>query len=220
MMTNRTFVRWATSALLTLGLILVAVAPASAAWKYEPIKWRHGNAGALGFSVPQPNLYSDTTFISAAPARADTTTAWSMLDSEPFPGVENGATATTADTIAAGYVVIAGDSTVASTVDFTNTTVTIQVNYGVNSTGWQTIQSATSPLATAGTKALLVPMYQRLGAITTDLGIDFKHPGDIFAPQVRAIVTWGTAAAVPSARVYVKKWVGRNVIQRDAPKNQ
>jgi hypothetical protein len=49
-------------------------------------------------------------------------------------------------------------------------------------------------------------VFQRLASITTDLGIDLTMPGTCFAPQMRALVTWGASSAVPSARVYVKKF--------------
>lgn len=193
-----------------LAMVFVAVLAGSAfasnaVWRtgaVGTVKWRHAGAGALGFSQPAAG-FSDTTYVSAAPARADTTTEWSMEDVMPVGVDEFGSAA--ADSLTPAYFIIQADSSVASSVNFKNTTVTFQVNYGLSTTGWQTVYSALSPLATDGVKTLIVPIFQRLAAITTDVGIDFKHPGDIFAPRVRAIVTWGTSAAVPSATVRIKK---------------
>ena len=172
------------SALALTALALVSfTATANAGWSYESVKWRHLGRGALGFSENGTARICDTLYVSAAPARVDTTAAWSMLDCDNLFATEQGQTATTADSLAPAYVVIQADSSVASSVNFKNTTVTIQVNYGTSSAGWQTLHSALSPLATDGTKTLIVPVFQRLLSITTDLGIDLTMPGSCFAPQ-------------------------------------
>lgn len=199
-----------TGALLGALLLTVAFASSSqAAWKMElgangGPKWHHTGRGDLGFAEYGTTRSSDTLYVSAAPARADTTTEWTMLDVDPIGYVEQGSAA--ADSVASAYFVIQGDSTVASSINFKNTTVTLQVNYGQNNAGWGTVRSALSPLATDGAKTLIVPIWDRLAAITTDLGIDLAHPFDSHAPRMRAIVTWGTAAAVPSAICGVKKF--------------
>lgn len=199
-----------TGALMGALLILTAFAGVSeASWDYQigengGPKWRHFGRGDIGFSENGSLRYSDTLYVSAAPARVDTTTEWSMLDVDAIGYIEQGSAA--ADSIASAYFVIQGDSTVASTVSFKNTTVTLQVNYGRNNAGWVTVRSALSTLATDGTKTLIVPIWDRLAAITTDLGIDLAHPFDSHAPRMRALVTWGTSAAVPSAIVGIKKF--------------
>jgi len=208
--------RWLSPALFVLSLLAFA-APAFAGWKLDDkVKWRHFGRGDIGFSengfatatsTPISPRGSDTLWVSAAPARVDTTSEWSMLDCDTEPLTTQGAN--TADSLAAAYFIIAADSNVASTVNFKNTTVTFQVNYGFNAGNWQTIfGAAISTLPTDGTKTLIVPIFRRLAAITTDLGIDLGHPGDAFAPRMRALVTWGTAAAAPQCRIRIKKWAG------------
>lgn len=212
-MRNRNLARLCTVALLILAALTSLPSRSDAGWSYEGVRWRMLGRGAIGFGQgSSPPGGTDTTYVSGAPARSDTTTSWNMLDCEHLPLETQGANA--ADSVASAYVVVVGDSSVASSINFKNTTVTLQVNYAQSSTGWQTIYSALSPLATDGTKALIVPIFSRLAAITTDLGIDYTHPGDSFAPAMRAIVTWGTAAAVPSARVYIKKYSGVQQIGR------
>ena len=211
-MRNRNLARLCTVALLTLAAIGAVSWPAQAAWKIEDVKWRFYGRGNIGFGENGTLRYTDTTFVSAAPARVDTTTAWTMLDCDNMPLTTQGANA--ADSLAAGYLIIVADSTVASSVNFKNTTVTIQVNYGFNSAAWQNFAAAYSPLATDGTKALIVPLFERLAAITTDVGIDYLHPHDIFAPQMRALVTWGTAAAAPMSRIRIKKFITSQTVTR------
>lgn len=204
-MLNRLTARWLVPALLSIAALLCFSTPADAAWKLENVKWRMNGRQAIGFGAPD-GRGTDTTYVSAAPARADTTTEWSMIDAEPY-AFGNGIP-TTADSVFAGHVIVAGDSAVASTVDFTGTTVTLQVNYGDRAGGWQNFASAISPLPTAGTKSVFIPLLARNVSITADIGPDYLSPGQIFAPRLRAIVTWGTSAAVPSARVRVRKWIG------------
>ncbi|HXJ68250.1 MAG TPA: hypothetical protein VNM39_05045, partial [Verrucomicrobiae bacterium] len=148
-MLNRLVRRWLLPA---LALLFVGLAlPAHAAWNYEPLKWRHFGRGDLGFSegsvVPRG---SDTTYVSAAAARVDTTTEWNMLDAEPQTPTSIGGTA--ADSSQIGAVIVCGDSTVASTFTWAATTVTIQVNYGQQNTGWTTVGAAISPLGTTTQK--------------------------------------------------------------------
>lgn len=196
-------------ALLTLTALVTFSSPSEAAWKWEygangGPKWHHTGRGDLGFSENGTTRSSDTLYVSAAPARADTTTEWTMLDVDAIGYIEQGSA--TADSVASAYFVIQSDSTTASTVNFKNTTVTLQVNYGQNIGGWSTVRSALSPLATDGAKILIVPIWDRLAAITTDLGIDLAHPFDSHAPRMRAIVTWGTSAAAPSSAIGIKKF--------------
>jgi hypothetical protein len=199
--------RWLIPALAALSITLGAL-PAKAAWTYEPVKWRRQNnatgynGGVYGIPTTVP---FDTTYASAAAARVDTTAEWNMLDAEP-PAAVSGS-ATTADSTQVAAVVVAGDSTVASTFAWAATTVTVQVNYGQSNTGWTTVGAAISPLGTTTQKAILAPLF------TTPVGTahigstTFNAAFNIFAPRCRALVTWGTAAAVPMARVYVRKWV-------------
>ncbi len=208
-MLNRTLTRWLLPALL----MLVAV-PAFAAWNYEAVKWRHFGRGDLGFSEGSVTPRgSDTLYVSAAAARVDTTTAWNMLDAEPSPTGTISIGGATADSTQVGAVIVVGDSAVASTFAWGATTMQLQVNYGANSTGWTSVGSTISPLATTTQKSIVFPIWN-LPVATAHLGsTTFNATYNVFAPNVRALITWGTAAAVPQARVYVRKWIGTGVIQ-------
>lgn len=133
-----------------------------------------------------------------------------MMDSEPQSPTSIGGTA--ADSSQIGAVIVCGDSTVASTFTWAATTVTIQVNYGQSNTGWTTVGAAISPLGTTTQKAIIAPMIA-LPVGTAHIGsTTFNAAYNFFAPRVRALVTWGTAAAVPMARVYVRKWVAAGAV--------
>jgi len=205
------FLRWLAPALFVLVGFIGLVPSAHAAWTYEPLKWRHFGRGDLGFSEGSVTPRgSDTTYVSAAAARVDTTTEWNMMETEPQTPTSIGGTA--ADSSQIGAVIVTGDSAVASTFTWAATTITIQVNYGSQNTGWTTVGAAISPLGTTTQKAIIAPMIPcpvgtaHLGSTT------FNAAYNYYAPRCRALVTWGTAAAVPSARVYVRKWIGSSVV--------
>ena len=214
---NRNLTRWLMPALFALSTVLAAM-PAHAAWSYDPVKWhRQNNATAYNggvYGIP-PCLCGqfDTTFVSAAASRVDTTGSWSMLDAEPSPLGSVSLGATTVDSTQTGAVVIAGDSTVASTFAWGATAIQLQVNYGSNAAGWTSYGPSISPLPTTTQKAAYFPILQYPVA-TAHLGSTTNyHTYGMFAPAMRAIVTWGAAAAVPSARVFVRKWIGTGVVQ-------
>ena len=221
-MQHRTL-RWLAPALLALAFVVGLVGSASAAWNYESVKWRRQN-NATGYNggvygIP-PNGVGllDTTYVSAAAARVDTTNAWNMLEAEPSPTGTISIGGATADSSQVGAVIVSGDSSVASTFAWGATTMQLQVNYGSNSTGWTSVGGTISPLATTTQKAIVFPIWN-LPVATAHLGsTTFNASYNVFAPAVRAIITWGTAAAVPSARVYVRKWLGTGVI--NAPREQ
>lgn len=217
----RTRWRWLSPALLVASLAAWA-GSAHAGWTLDDkVRWRHFGRGDIGFSEagfatslsnPVTPRGSDTMYVCAAPARVDTTTEFSLLDCDAQPTTSQGATAV--DSLVGAWFIIVADSNVASTVNFKNTTVTFQVNYGGNAGNWQTVFSAVSTLATDGTKNLIVPIWRRLAAVSTDLGIDYTYPDAIMAPRVRALVTWGTSSAAPQCRIRIKKWATGPVIQR------
>jgi hypothetical protein len=208
----RTRIRWPLAA-ASLGLMLLTFAGmASAAWNYESVKWHHysTNPGA-GSGVG--SFVADTTWIPALAARTDTTGAWNMLEAEPSPMGTISIGGATADSTQVGALIISADSTVASTLAWGATTVQFQVNYGSSISGWTSVGGTISPLPTTTQKAAIFPMWQ-LPVATAHLGsTNFNATYNIFAPAVRGIVTWGSGAAVPSARVYVRKWLGTGVIQ-------
>ena len=204
--------RWMLSALALVTLALAV--PAHAAWNYESVKWHFQGRQAIGLAG-QPGFggVGDTTWLSAAPSRSDTSGSWNMLDAEPSPTGTISIGGATADSTQVGAFIIAADSTVASTLAWLATTVQFQVNYGSNSTGWTNVGSTISPLGTTTQKALIFPMWQ-LPVTTAHLGSTaFNATYNIFAPNVRAIVAWPASAAVPMARCYVRKWIGTGVIQ-------
>src|SRR5437879_4124661 len=84
-MQHRTL-RWLAPALVGLALLVGSVVPASAAWNYEPVKWHHYSSARPGpFSFAGSFFVDDTTWVSAGAAKADTTAAWNMLETEPSP---------------------------------------------------------------------------------------------------------------------------------------
>jgi hypothetical protein len=220
-MLNRIKARWLTPALLVVAAFVGFAPSAKATWSYEQLRWRHFGRGDIGFSengpvTPTSNPVSprgsDTLYVSGAAARVDTSTAFNMLDSEPSPTGAVSIGGSTADSSQVGAVILAADSTVLSTLAWAATICQFQVNYGQNSTGWTSVGSTISPLGTTTQKALVFPMWQ-LPVTTAHLGsTTFNSTYNIFAPQVRVLITWGTAAAVPSARLYVRKWVGTGSI--------
>ena len=196
--------------------VLALTAPALAAWNYESVMWQRSNnaTGTKGgvYGIP-PRVPFDTLYVTGAAARIDTTAAWNMLDSEPSPTGTISIGGATADSSQVGAFIIAADSSVASTLAWAATTVQFQVNYGLNASGWTSVGSTISPLGTTTQKALIFPMWN-LPVATAHLGsTSFNATYNIFAPQVRAIVTWGAAAAAPQSRAFVRKWLGTGVVQ-------
>lgn len=205
--------RWMLSALAVVTIALAV--PAHAAWNYESVKWHFQGRQAIGLLGVAG--IGDTTFLSAAPSRSDTSAAWNMLEAEPSPTGTISIGGATADSSQAGAFIISADSSVASTLAWLATTVQFQVNYGTSSTGWTSVGSTISPLGTTTQKALIFPMWN-LPVATAHLGsTTFNATYNIFAPSVRAIVAWPASAAVPQARCYVRKWLGTGVVQ--APKS-
>lgn len=204
--------RWMLSALALVTLALAV--PAHAAWNYEQVKWHFQGRQVIGLAGPAGfGGVGDTTWLSAAPSRSDTTAAWSMLDAEPSPIGAVSLGASTVDSSQVGAVIIAADSSVASTLAWLATTVQLQVNYGVNASGWTNYGPTISPLPTTTQKAAYFPILQ-FPVGTAHLGSTTNyHTYGIFAPSVRAIVAWPASVAVPMARVYVRKWIGTGIIQ-------
>lgn len=212
-MLNRLLRRWTLPALALL--FTFQALPVHAAWSLEPVKWRRQNnatgynGGVYGIPLTVP---FDTATVTAAASRVDTTAEWNMLDTEPS---SLGATigGSTADSTQLGAFIVCGDSTVASSFTWGATTCQFQVNYGTQSTGWTSVGSTISPLATTTQKAIIFPIWQ-LPVATAHLGSTaFNATYNIFAPRCRAIITWGASAAVPTARAYVRKWIGTGYIQ-------
>ena len=217
---QHTLKRWLMPALMALAFaVTLAPAPVKAAWTYDPVLWRRQN-NAVGYNggtygIPANGVgFKDTLFVSAAAARLDTTNSWSMLDAEVSPIGAVSLGATTVDSSVVATVIVAGDSTVASAFVWAATTIQLQVNYGSNASGWTSYGPSISPLPTTTQKAAYFPVFQ-FPVATAHLGSTTNyHTYGQYAPAMRAIVTWGTAAAVPSARVYVRKWIGNSTINK------
>jgi hypothetical protein len=218
------FLRWLAPALCAL-VGFVGFAPsAHAAWTMEALKWKRWTPVAVPYSYGGHVFTQDTTWVSGTTTSGltDTTSSWSMLDADVMPASDYGTVATTGDSTIAGYFIVTADSNVASTVIFKATTVQFQVNYGTNNGGWQTFSAAAYPIAPDdGVKVICVPLLSRFLSITNDLGpttgAALSQPNTIFAPNVRAIVSWGASnTAVPMARCYVKKYIKNINVQRSS----
>lgn len=185
---------------LLAAIALVVTAPLAHARWSEPqdISWWRARSNTVqGF----PNR-ADTLYTPIAASKADTSAAFNLLDSD-LPGIwALGKSA--ADSTQVGWLVILGDSTVTNTVNFKATTCAIQVNWGASSIGWTTAVTYTSA-QTDGTKFWAIPLFASLGALT-DYGIDAAQVGYLFAPSLRVIVTGGSSATVPMARIRLIKY--------------
>jgi hypothetical protein len=218
-MLNRIMARWLMPALLVIVALSAFSPPADAAWtitKRGDINWRHRGAGAIGFGQPASG-FSDTSSVSAAPARLDTTTEWSMLNCDNMTVGAQGTV--TEDSLAPAYFILQADSSVASSVAYTTTAIQFQVNYGSSDVGWVSTNGTAYPHNfTNLAKIVHQPIWSRVsGLLDKDAmaeagGATTGATPGIFAPRMRAIVTWGTAAAVPTCRIFVKKWVTEQAI--------
>lgn len=190
-------------------LTTALVATANAAWVYQPVKWTHPGLTSSQDGTLFANhkgFVRDTTWLPMAAAKVDTTAEFSLSDAELIGPAEYGRTSTTADTLVGAWVLLVADSNVASSVNWKNTTVTLQVNYG-SGAGWQTAPTLTVTM-TDGQKVLPIPLVASVPALTNDIPVDLTTPVLAFgAPRYRAIVTGGTSVAAPMTRVYVKKFI-------------
>jgi hypothetical protein len=205
------FLRWLAPALCAL-VGFVGFAPsAHAAWTMEALKWKRWTPVAVPYSYGGHVFTADTNWVSGTTTGGlvDTTSAWSMLDCDIVNIGDAGEVAL--DSTLAATFIIAADSNVASTVIYKATTVKFQVNYGTNNGGWNDLTTAYGGLPTDAIKHLLIPIFAAARVVTADLGVDYNFPGGCFAPNMRAIVSWGASnTAVPMARCYVRKYI-RNI---------
>lgn len=207
--------RFARAALGALLLLSIFALPALAEWRLEPIKWTHPGLTSSGTSATanfKRGFVRDTTWLPAFASVADTSAEFSLMDCDPPPPAQFGTINTTIDSLPLAYVVVVADSSVASSAVW-DATVALQLNYGKGA-NW-TAGKIGSPLPTAGQGALFAPIWSRLPVVTADLPIDMSSPTLNQAPRCRVIVTGGTNVAVPSMRLYVRKWV-QSTAERDA----
>src|SRR5690349_14708580 len=142
--------RFAVTALAALALLSAFLARPAAAyqggnyWVHENINWLHqrtwntpagaasGSANVIGSSS------QDTTFLPMAASQPDTSGSFTLTDCMPFAANQLGRAGALSDSTVVAWIVIASDSTVASSVNFKNTTVALQLNLGQNSANWAT----------------------------------------------------------------------------------
>lgn len=208
--------RFALALLCVLG-VAASAGDALAYWKLQPVKWTHpGTTPHSDFTVVAGlrGWARDTLTIPMAAAKVDTSAEFSLLDCDMPTPIDYGRTATTGDSTAFAFVCLVADSGVASSVNWKNTTVALQVNYG-DGAGWQTgLSWATLP--TDGQKVNILPIWSSLSALTNDLPVDLTSPLGLVAPRARIIVTGGTAVAAPQTRIYVKKFYRNVTIDKGA----
>lgn len=202
-------------------LIAAITAPALAEFHMVPVKWTHPgvtsstNFGAVVLATHR-GYVRDTTWIPMAASRVDTTAEFSLLDCDPIPSFATGHTSTTQDTTLLAYVVLTSDSTAASSVDWDQSTVAMQVNYGDRIGGWETAFTFHGSLDwVSGQKSVRVPIAAGVTTNTTDSFADYNASLANVAPRCRLIVTGSAAVAAPSARVFVMKWNATS-IEKDA----
>ena len=203
-------------AFATAALALLSAFLALPALAYQGgVYWVHENEGWLhqrtwntpaGANSGSPNVIGsssqDTTFLPMAASQPDTSGAFTLTDCMPFAANQLGRAGALSDSTVVAWIVIASDSTVASSVNFKNTTVALQLNMGSNSANWATAITY-SPLETDGTKFIRIPIsMQGKGNF---FGIDYAQTGGLIGENCRLIVTGGTAVAAPMCRVYLLK---------------
>lgn len=207
------FTRWLALALVVLASVLGFVGQAHAAWRMEDLPFRMLGRQAIGFSARNTMIGGvDTLFVAAAPARADTSMEFSLLDCENLSTAQYGVTTT--DSVACAYIVIQADSNVASTITFKATTVTLQVNYGDSPAGWTPATGAFSALPADNAKSFSVPIFENA---TFGQAVLVGSRSLVFAPRARVIVTWGASAVAPQSRLFIKKNAGMQQINRAGP---
>ena len=191
---------------LAMLLVTAFAATAHADWNTVPVMWKHWGlteSNAATFSGLR-GWMRDTTYIPMAAAKVDTSAAFSLEDVDMITNLDFGRTATTGDSVASAYVVLVADSSVASSVNWKDTSVKLQVNYGQGA-GWQDAQSW-ALLMTDGQKVMPLPIWQATATITNDLPINLASPSLLYAPSCRVIVTGGTSVAAPQTRIFIRKY--------------
>lgn len=170
--------------------VIVATQAVAGRWVEQQIPWQRSNA--------TDGLYFQSIVTTGAAAKVDTTAAFSLNDAVPFP-LSLGWGGTTLDTVIVAKLVIYADSSVASSIDFGSTSVSIQANSGVNASGWQAARTVAT-LNTSGQKYIEVPIYASNNAVSKQLYIDRTGDFSLFGCQLRAIATLTGAGAVPAMK--------------------
>ena len=182
---------------LVLALALLTVSSAHAGWVSDQLNWVRSNS--------TDGLYFKSQVTTGAASKVDTTEAFSLDDAD-FPPIAVGLNGTTLDTVVVAKLVIYGDSTVASTINFKDASVSIQANAGSNSSGWQAARSVAT-LNTDGQKYIEIPIYASNNAVSKQLYIDRTGDYSLFGNSFRAILTEGsTGSAVPTMKVKLVKF--------------
>lgn len=189
-----------------LGALLCALAlvtltsPAFAGrWVEVQVPWERSNT--------TDGLYFNSVTTTGAAAKVDTTSKFSLSEAMPFP-LALGWGGTTLDTVVVAKLIIYGDSTVASTINFGSTAVAIHANAGVNASGWQSARTYSS-LNTDGQKYVEVPIYASNNAVSKQLYIDRTGDFSLFGVQLRAIVTQTGATAIPQMKCKLVYWTDK-----------
>lgn len=179
--------------LLTSALVSVASA---GRWVERQVPWQRSNT--------TDGLYFQSPTTTGAAAKVDTTSSFSLNDAQPFP-LSLGWGGTTLDTVVVAKLIIYADSSVASSIDFGSTSVSIQANSGVNASGWQAARTVAT-LNTAAQKYIEVPIYASNNAVSKQLYIDRTGDFSLFGNSLRAIVTQTGAGAIPQMKCKLVYW--------------
>lgn len=190
-----------TGALMGALLILTALASvAEARWIQVDVPWERSNT--------TDGLYSAQPKTTGAAAKVDTTSKFNLDYAMPFP-LALGWGGTTLDTVVVAKLVIYGDSTTASTINFKDASVVIQGSYGSAGTSWATVRTVAT-LNTDGVKFIEVPIYASNNAVSKQLYIDSTGDLSLFGRTLRAIITEGaTGSAVPAMKCKLVYWTDK-----------
>lgn len=182
---------------LVLALALLTVSSAHAGWVSDQLNWVRSNS--------TDGLYFKSQVTTGAASKVDTTESFTLDDAD-FPPIAVGLNGTTLDTVVVAKLIIYGDSTAASTINFKDASVSIQANAGSNSAGWQAARSVAT-LNTDGQKYIEIPIYASNNAVSKQLYIDRTGDFSLFGNSFRAILTEGaTGSAVPAMKVKLVKF--------------
>lgn len=183
--------------LLAVAFLLVSAERADARWVTVQLNWQRSNT--------TDGLYFKSPTTTGAAAKVDTTEAFSIDDAVPFP-ITSGYAATTLDTVVIAKVMIYGDSTTATSINFGSSTFALQANSGSQGTGWQSVRTYSS-LNTDAQKYVEVPIYLSNNAVSKQLYIDRTGDFSLFGCALRIVSTLTGATAVPTMRAKLVYWV-------------
>ena len=197
------------AAIVAAALTVVFVGDASARWTtaYD-IPWKRQHWSNTGPYLNTSALGQDSLYTSIAASKVDSSDVFNLLDADQQPITINGISPTTSDSVACAYVAITSDSCLAAI--FKATTCAIQANWsagtqGANSTlgqyGWRTIATYTCS-ETDSTRTWVIPINSTcVKGVGSMMGKDGVQRNWMYAPSLRLIVTGGSSAVVPAARI-------------------